>query len=132
MSDDRDLRFKSATELGKLIRDKQVSSVELTRMYLDALDTRGRKLNAVAELARETSLSQARQADEELAAGKARSVLHGVPWGAKDLLATKDLPTRWGSPAHADQKFDHDATVVERLRNHGCVLLAKLSMIELA
>lgn len=132
MSDDRDLRFKSATELGKLIRAKEVSSLELTKMYLDALDHRGRELNAVAELTREVALSQARQADEELAAGKPRSVLHGVPWGAKDLLATKDIPTRWGSPAHADQTFDHDAVVVDRLRRSGCVLVAKLAMIELA
>jgi aspartyl-tRNA(Asn)/glutamyl-tRNA(Gln) amidotransferase subunit A len=132
MSDDRELRFRSAIELGKLIRDKQVSSLELTKLYLDALEQRGRKLNAVAELSRETALSQAKQADEELAAGKVRSVLHGVPWGAKDLLATKDFPTRWGSPAHADQRFDHDATVVERLRHHGCVMVAKLAMIELA
>ncbi len=126
------LLFKSAVELGRMVRDREISSVELTKQYLDALDKRGRELNAVAELTRELALEQAKRADEEVAQQKARSALHGVPWGAKDLLATKGIPTRWGSPTHAHQVFDYDARVVERLRDAGCVLAAKLAMIELA
>lgn len=127
-----DLRFASAIELGRLIQSGKTSSVELTTMYLDQLDTRGRALNAVAELTRDRALEQAGRADAEIKTGTIRSPLHGVPWGAKDLLATKDIPTRWGSPAHADQVFDHDAVVVERVRDAGAVLVAKLAMIELA
>jgi aspartyl-tRNA(Asn)/glutamyl-tRNA(Gln) amidotransferase subunit A len=127
-----DLLFSSATELGKLIRARKVSSVELTKASLDALDARGRELNALAELTRELALDQAEQADREVKEGRIRSPLHGVPYGAKDLLATKGIPTRWGSPTHKDQVFDYDATVVERLRNAGAVLVAKLAMIELA
>src|SRR5262245_22105286 len=115
-----------------MIRDGEISSHELTENYLALLDKRGRDLNAVAELARELALEQARRADDEVAKNKTRSALHGVPWGAKDLLATKGIPTRWGSPAHQDQMFDYDACVVERLRDACCVLVAKLAMIELA
>ncbi|HZT41100.1 MAG TPA: amidase [Chthonomonadaceae bacterium] len=126
------LHYRSATELGKMIREGKISSVELTTLYLDRLDKQGRSLNAVAELTRDLALRQARQADEERAAGKLRGPLHGVPFGAKDLLATAGIPTRWGSPAHKDQVFDYDATVIERLREAGAVLLAKLAMVELA
>src|SRR4051794_36378438 len=103
------VRFSSALELARMLDARTVSSVELTNLYLDALDDRGRKLNAVAELTRDLALKQAKQADDERASGKVRSPLHGVPWGAKDLLAVANVPTRWGSPAHADQVFDRDA-----------------------
>ncbi|HLV79445.1 MAG TPA: amidase, partial [Chthonomonadaceae bacterium] len=126
------LHYRSATELGKMIRDGKLSSVELTTLYLDRLDHQGRSLNAVATLTRDLALRQARQADEERAAGRLRSPLHGVPYGAKDLLATAGIPTTWGSPAHKDQMFDHDATVISRLREAGAVLVAKLAMVELA
>ncbi len=127
-----DILFMSATELGRKIRAKELSSVEVTKLYLDALDKGGRKLNAVAELTRELALMQAAQADKEIASGHHRGVLHGVPYGAKDLFATKGIPTRWGSPAHKDQIFNFDAVVVERLAEAGAVLVAKLAMIELA
>jgi aspartyl-tRNA(Asn)/glutamyl-tRNA(Gln) amidotransferase subunit A len=107
---------------------KEVSSVELTRMYLDRLKTLGRQHNAVAELTETLALEQAARADRS----PAKSPLHGIPFGAKDLLATKGIPTRWGSPGHADQVFDYDATVIRRLEEAGAVLLAKLEMIELA
>ncbi|HLI48506.1 MAG TPA: amidase [Chthonomonas sp.] len=126
------LHYLSAVELGRLIREKRLSSVELTRLYLERLEKIGRSLNAVAELTPELALAQARQADEELAKGYSRGPLHGVPYGAKDLLATKNIPTRWGSPAHKDQIFNYDATVIRKLREAGAVLVAKLSMIELA
>jgi aspartyl-tRNA(Asn)/glutamyl-tRNA(Gln) amidotransferase subunit A len=129
---DLDVRFSGAVELGRMIRDRKVSSTDLAKLYLDSLDSHGRRLNAVAELTRDLAMEQARRADDELRGGAIRSPLHGVPWGAKDLLATKGIPTRWGSPAHADQVFDYDATVVERLRDAGCVLVGKLAMIELA
>jgi aspartyl-tRNA(Asn)/glutamyl-tRNA(Gln) amidotransferase subunit A len=126
------LHYRSATELGRMLRAKKISSVELTTLYLDRLDKQGRALNALAELTRDLALAQAKQADAELAAGKARGPLHGVPYGAKDLLATKGIPTRWGSPAHRDQVFDYDATVIARLRDAGAVLVGKLAMVELA
>ncbi len=129
---DRALLWLSALELGKLIAKRSVSSVEITRLYLRELDTRGRALNALAELTPEIALKQAAQADREVKAGKIRSPLHGVPYGAKDLLATRGIPTRWGSPAHANQVFNYDATVVTRLREAGAVLVAKLAMVELA
>ncbi len=126
------LHYRSATELGRMIRAKKLSSVELTTLYLERLETVGRDLNALAEPTRELALRQARQADAELASGRVRGPLHGVPYGAKDLLATAGIPTRWGSPAHRDQVFDYDATVIERLRDAGAVLIGKLAMIELA
>ena len=129
---DEALLFASAAELGRLIRTRKVSSVELTRAYLERLETRGTALNAVAEIPRAVALRQAAQMDRESAQGRFRSPLHGVPYGAKDLFATRGIPTRWGSPAHRDQVFPFDATVIERLRAAGAVLVAKLAMVELA
>lgn len=127
-----DLLFLTVTEQAKLLKSRKISSVELTRAYLEALRTRGAALRAVAEITEEVALQQAGIADRELAAGRYRGVLHGIPYGAKDLFATKGIPTRWGSPAHRQQRFDYDATVIERLRQAGAVLVAKLAMIELA
>ena len=124
--------FGSIRDLGKALRARQVSSVELTEMYLSRLKTVGKAHNAVAELTEDLARSQALRADKDLRSGKDRGPLHGIPFGVKDLLATKGIPTRWGSPGHADQVFDFDATVVERLESAGAVLLAKLEMIELA
>lgn len=129
---DRALLNASTAELGRLLRARKVSSAELTKLSLEALETEGHALNAVAELTRDLALRQARQADRELRAGTVRGPLHGIPYGAKDLLATRGIPTRWGSPAHRDQVFDYDATVIARLRGAGAVLVAKLAMIELA
>jgi len=129
---DRDLLFAPAAALGRLVRLREVSAVELARLALDSLDSHGRALNAVAELTPELALAQAAQADREIASGYSRGPLHGVPYGAKDLLATRGIPTRWGSPAHREQVFDYDASVVVRLREAGAVLVAKLAMVELA
>lgn len=126
------LHYRTATELGKLIKSKKISSVELTRLFLQRLEKQGMELNAVAHLTHDLAMAQAKQADMELSQGKVRSPLHGVPYGAKDLLATKGIPTQWGSPAHKDQVFDYDATVIMRLREAGAVLLGKLAMVELA
>jgi aspartyl-tRNA(Asn)/glutamyl-tRNA(Gln) amidotransferase subunit A len=127
-----DLLFLTVTEQAKLLKSRKISSVELTQGYLQALRTRGTALHAVAEVVEEVALQQAQQADMEITSGKYRGVLHGIPYGAKDLFATKGVPTRWGSPAHQQQVFDDDATVIERLRHAGAVLVAKLAMIELA
>lgn len=120
--------FSSIKELGKALRYKKVSSVELTHMYLERLKTLGKEHHAVAELTEEHALRQAKKADNTAPMHS----LHGIPFGVKDLLATKEIPTRWGSPGHEDQVFDYDATVVQRLYDKGGVLLAKLEMIELA
>lgn len=123
--------LSSLKELGDALRRKQVSSVELTRMYTDRLNTLGKDHNAVAEMTTDLAMRQAEAADRRLAQGKAHP-LTGIPFGVKDLLATKGIPTRWGSPGHDNQVFDFDSTVVERLQNAGAVLVAKLEMIELA
>lgn len=129
---DPELRFASVAQLGRLLRRRTVSSVELTRAALERLDTAGRALNAVAELTADLALRQAAQADREIAAGRFRGPLHGIPYGAKDLLATRGIPTRWGSPAHRHQVFDHDAAVIARLADAGAILVAKVAMVELA
>jgi len=123
--------LSSIKQLGKALRDKQVSSVELTKMYTDRLNTIGKDHNAVAEMTTDLAMQQARAADERLAHGNAHP-LTGIPFGVKDLVASKGIPTRWGSPGHADQVFDHDATLLARLQDAGAVLVAKLEMIELA
>lgn len=120
--------FASIAEMRRALDRKEVSSVELTQMYLDRLRTLGHAHNAVAEITEELALRQAKKADS----GPKKGPLHGIPYGVKDLLATKGIPTRWGSPGHHDQIFPYDATVVSRLEAAGAVLVAKLEMIELA
>ena len=129
---DTDLFFMTATELSKLLRRRKISSLELTRLYLERLERLGPKYNALAELTPDLALAQAKRADRALRSGSASSPLTGVPYGAKDLLATKQVPTRWGAPPYRDQVFDYDATVVAKLREAGAVLAAKLAMVELA
>lgn len=123
--------FSSISDLSRALRKKEVSSVELTTMYVDRLKTLGKEHHAIAELTEDLAMKQAAEADKRLAKGD-RSKLLGIPYGAKDLLATKGIPTRWGSPGHSDQVFDYDATVISRLTGAGAVLAAKLAMIELA
>ncbi|MCH8274972.1 MAG: amidase [Armatimonadetes bacterium] len=125
--------FSSINDMSRAIRRKDVSSVELTQVYLRRLRTLGKRHRAVAEMTEDLAMKSARAADDHLTGrGRPKSKLHGIPFGVKDLLATKGIPTRWGSPGHDDQVFDYDATAVERLKNAGAVLIAKLSMIELA
>ena len=126
------LAFASAADLSRLIHAKKVTSVALTRMYLARLDKIGRRLNAVVNLTTDLALAHAKRADEELAAGKDRGALHGIPYGAKDLLATKGVPTTFGVKPFENQVFDYDATVIERLQTAGAVLCGKLSLGELA
>jgi Asp-tRNA(Asn)/Glu-tRNA(Gln) amidotransferase A subunit family amidase len=127
-----DLAFCTTAELGALIRTKQVSPVALTRMYLDRLKRYGDKLLCVVTLTEDLALKQAEEAEREIKAGKYRGPLHGVPFGVKDLFATKGIKTTWGAEPFRDQMIDVDATVVERLREAGAVMLAKLSMGALA
>ena len=126
------LAFASVVELSKLIKSRRVSSTQLTRMYLDRLKKFGPKLICVVNLREKLALEDADTADMEIAAGRYRGPLHGIPWGAKDLLATKSVPTTWGAKPYEHQMFDYDATVVRRLNEAGAILVAKLSMGELA
>jgi Asp-tRNA(Asn)/Glu-tRNA(Gln) amidotransferase A subunit family amidase len=127
-----DLAFCTVTQLAELVRTKRVSSVELTRMYLDRLKNEGEKLLCVVTLTGELALQQAATADREIAAGRYRGPLHGIPYGLKDLFATRGFPTTWGAEPFREQVIDLDATVVERLREAGAILVAKLSMGALA
>jgi aspartyl-tRNA(Asn)/glutamyl-tRNA(Gln) amidotransferase subunit A len=124
--------FLTVAELAARIRARRLSPVELTEGYLQRLETVGRSLGAVATVMRESALREAREAEAEIRAGRYRGPLHGIPYGAKDLLATREAPTTWGAAPYRDQRFDFDATVVRRLREAGAVLAAKLSMVELA
>jgi aspartyl-tRNA(Asn)/glutamyl-tRNA(Gln) amidotransferase subunit A len=124
--------YAPVSELAAQIRARKLSPVELTEAYLQRLETVGKRLNAVAYVMRETALKEARQAEGEIRRGKYRGPLHGIPYGVKDLCATREAPTTWGATPYKDQRFDYDATVVTRLREAGAVLVAKLAMIELA
>ena len=127
-----DVAFWPITKLSELIRTRKVSSVELTKMYLDRLRKYGPLLECVITLTDELALRQAKRADEEIAAGNYKGPLHGIPWGAKDLLATKGIKTTWGSVPFKEQVFDYDATVVKKLEEAGAVLVAKLTLGALA
>ncbi|HEU4565539.1 MAG TPA: amidase, partial [Gemmatimonadaceae bacterium] len=127
-----ELAFLPVTELSELVRRRKVTSEQLTRMYLDRLRRHDPLLKCVITLTEERALRQARAMDEELARGRWRGPLHGIPWGAKDLLASKGYPTTWGAGPYRDQVIDEDATVVSRLDAAGAVLVAKLSLGELA
>ncbi|HSR53420.1 MAG TPA: amidase, partial [Acidobacteriota bacterium] len=131
-ADREEIAFWPVTDLARLIRDRKISSVELTTLYLDRLKRFDPKLQCVITLTEELALRQARRADEELARGVYRGPLHGIPWGAKDLLSTRDYPTTWGAMPYKDQVIDEDATVVSRLENAGAVLVAKLTLGALA
>jgi Asp-tRNA(Asn)/Glu-tRNA(Gln) amidotransferase A subunit family amidase len=127
-----ELAFLPVTQLAPLLKARLVSSTELTRMYLERLKRIGLKLNCVITLTEELALQQASTADDEIRRGRYRGPLHGVPWGAKDLFATRGIRTTWGAEPYQQQVIDRDATVVERLREAGAVLVAKLSMGALA
>jgi Asp-tRNA(Asn)/Glu-tRNA(Gln) amidotransferase A subunit family amidase len=129
---DEDVAFAPIPVLARLLRSRQISSVELTRLYLDRLRRFDPTLKCVVTLTEELALEQAERADRELAAGRPRGPLHGIPWGAKDLLAVPGYPTTWGSVPYREQRRRETATVVRRLEEAGAVLVAKLSVGELA
>lgn len=127
-----DAAFYPVWALAELVRTRQVTATELTEMYLTRLKNEGPRLACVVVLTEELARQQAAQADREIEAGNYRGPLHGIPYGVKDLLATRGYPTGWGAPPYRDQMIDMDATVVERLTAAGAVLVAKLSMGSLA
>ena len=127
-----DLAFWPVRDLAELIRTRKVTSTQLTTMYLERLKKYGPKLQCVITFTEERALERARLADEEIAKGKYRGLLHGIPYGAKDLLAVKGYKTTWGSMPYKDQVIDEDATVIKKLDEAGAVLVAKLTMGELA
>ena len=127
-----DVLFLPVSELWKRMRRGEFSPVELTERYLHRLERLGPKLGAAITVTRELALEQARQAEKDMSAGHWRGPLHGIPYGAKDLLSARGIPTTWGAPPYKDQVFDFDATVITKLREAGAILIAKLSMIELA
>src|SRR5689334_23413878 len=127
-----DAAFWPVTHLAQLVKSRQVTSVELTQMYLARLHKYNEKLNCVVTFLDDVGMAQAKQADAEIAAGKYKGPLHGIPWGAKDIIAVKGFKTTWGSGAFQDQMLPDDASVVEMLRDAGAVLIAKLTTGELA
>lgn len=126
------LAFATVPQLAELLRTRKISSTELTKMYLGRLKRYGPKLLCVVTLTEDLALKQAAAADAELKRGRYRGPVHGIPWGAKDLFATKGIKTTWGAEPYREQMIDYDATVIERLRDAGAVLVAKLSMGALA
>ena len=129
---DAGIAFAPLTVLGAKLRSGATSSVELTKFFLDRLETFGPRYNCVATLTRARALKEAEAADQDLKAGRDRGPLHGIPYGAKDLLAAKGYPTTWGCAPYKDRVIDRDAAVIQLLRKAGAVLAAKLSMVELA
>ncbi|HSE17154.1 MAG TPA: amidase [Pyrinomonadaceae bacterium] len=127
-----ELAFATVPQLAELLRTRRITSTELTQMYLARLKKYGPKLLCVVTLTEDLALKQAAAADAEIKRGKYRGPLHGIPWGAKDLFATKGIKTTWGAEPYRDQVIDYDSTVVERLNEAGAVLVAKLSMGALA
>jgi Asp-tRNA(Asn)/Glu-tRNA(Gln) amidotransferase A subunit family amidase len=127
-----DVAFYSVRELAELVRTKKVSSSALTSMYLERLKRYDPQLKFVITLTEERAQAQAKEADREIAAGKYRGLPHGIPWGAKDLLAVKGYRTTWGAGGFENQTIDENATVVDRLDNAGAVLVAKLTLGALA
>ncbi|MCI0331461.1 MAG: amidase [candidate division Zixibacteria bacterium] len=127
-----DLAFYSVRELGELVRTRQISSTALTRFFIARLKKYNSMLLNMVNLAVERALDEAARADAEMAAGKYRGPLHGIPYGAKDILAAKGYPTTWGSAIFKDQMIDEDAAVVKKLSEAGAVLVAKMTVGEFA
>jgi aspartyl-tRNA(Asn)/glutamyl-tRNA(Gln) amidotransferase subunit A len=129
---DESTLFLSLRQLGERIESRKISPVELTEAYLARSEKYGPRYNAYATLTSDRALQHAHQAEREIAAGKYRGALHGIPYAAKDLLAVRGYPTTWGARPYADQHFDYDAAVIERLDRAGAILIGKSAMIELA
>ncbi|MBD3414320.1 MAG: amidase [Candidatus Aminicenantes bacterium] len=126
------LAFYPVSHLSQLIKQRKITSTQLTRLYLKRLKTYGPQLKCVITLTEERAMEQAKRADKEISSGIYKGPLHGIPWGAKDLLSTKGIKTTWGAMPYKDQVFDQDATVVQKCEQAGAVLVAKLSMGALA
>jgi Asp-tRNA(Asn)/Glu-tRNA(Gln) amidotransferase A subunit family amidase len=131
-SNDEDIAFANVTQLSTWIEQRKLSSERLTKLYLARLEKFNPALRCVITLTRDLALQQARQADQEIAAGKYRGPLHGIPWGTKDLLDTAGIPTTYGAEPFRNRIPDKNAVVVQRLNDAGAVLVAKLSLGALA
>jgi len=129
---DEEVFWRPVSWLSDQIQSRKLSPVELTEGYLARIEKFSARYNAFVYVTRDLALAQARTAESEIGAGKSRGPLQGIPWGAKDLLATKDAPTGWGTKFLADQRFDEDATVVARLHAAGAVMLGKTHCVEFA
>ena len=127
-SNQQDIAFLPVKELASLVRTKKISSVELTKLYLGRLEKYNSLLNCVVTMTPELAMKQAERADREIAAGQYRGPLHGIPWGAKDLIAVQGYPTSWGIPQFETRELPYTATVAQRLEQAGAVLVAKLSL----
>ena len=127
-----DLAFYTISQLGSLIKNKKITSVDLTKFFIERLKKYSDTLHCVISLTEETALQQAKQADDELAKGKYRGLLHGIPYGVKDLIAVKGTKTTWGAAPYKNQTIDQTATVVEKLEKAGAVMVVKLSLGALA
>lgn len=129
---DEDIAFAPLTQLSRWIEERQLTSERLANLYLERLERFDPKLRCVITLTRERAMGEAKQADREIAAGHYRGPLHGVPWGAKDLLDTAGIPTTYGAEPFRSRVPENDAVVVKRLSEAGAVLVAKLSLGALA
>jgi len=129
---DDDLTYLSIGQLAELIKTRQLTSLELTQFYIDRIKKYDTLLHAVITLTEDYAIEKAKQADREIAAGNYKGLLHGIPFGAKDLLAKKGFKTTWGATPYMDQMIDTDATVIERLENAGAILVAKTTLGALA
>mgnify|MGYP005842923025 FL=1 len=127
-----ELAFYTVRQLAELIRNQQISSLELTRFFIERLKKYDPQLHCVITLTEDLALAQARRADAEIKQGIYRGLLHGIPYGAKDLLTKQNYPTTWGATPYRDQSFDYDATVIQKLEAAGAVLVAKLTLGALA
>ena len=127
-----DLAYYSIGELANLIKTKQITSTQLTKFFIERLKKYSPKLYNVITLTEERALAEAKKADEEIAKGKYRGMLHGIPFGVKDLLSTKKYKTTWGATPYKDQLIDEDATVIKKLNDAGAILTAKFTMGALA
>ena len=127
-----DLAFFTVRQLAELIRTKQISSVELTRFFIERIKKYDSRLQFAITITEERALRNAKKADAEIAAGKYKGLLHGIPFGAKDLLAVKEYKTTWGAVPYKDQNIDVDATVITKLESAGAILIAKMTLGELA
>ncbi|WP_291403122.1 amidase [Daejeonella sp.] len=127
-----DLAFYTVVQLADLIRTKQISSIELTKFFIERIKKYDSKLMFAVTITEERAMAHAKKADAEIAAGKYKGILHGIPFGAKDLLAAKGYKTTWGSVPYKDQVLDVDATAITKLEEAGAILIAKMTLGELA
>ena len=123
---DEEIAFLSIPELASLIKARKITSERLTNIYLERIEKHDGQLQSVITVTKELALKQARKADKEIAAGNYKGILHGIPYGVKDLMAVEGYPTTWGAEPYKDQMIDHTATVVNKLTEQGAVLIAKL------